>query len=337
MKRWIGFEKGINLGGWLSQCPYELEHYECFITERDIETIASWGVDHIRLPIDYEVIHGIELEETCEGTIYIDRCIEWCRKNNLNLILDLHKVPGFSFNQVEQNTLFDDVLLQERYLKIWDSLARLYSQYSDFVSFELLNEIVEQEETRWNKLASQAIQIIRKYSQKIYIVVGGIQWNSVHTLKLLDIPLDDNIVYNFHFYEPFLFTHQSAPWITQMPQEKREYPDDLDTYRRVSKEINSFGSGLYNPGVTEMGKEFMIALIDEAVKAAEVKHVFLYCGEYGVIYNAPSDSIVRWYEDINQVFVSKGIARAAWTYKSLDFGISDWYDADIRGSVISNL
>ena len=337
MKKWTGYEKGINLGGWLSQCTHKTEHYETFITELDIEIIASWGVDHIRLPIDYEAIRGIEEMGNSEGTRYIDRCIEWCKKYKLNLILDLHKVPGFAFDEVEKSTLFDHIELQNQFLKIWESFSKRYSQYSDFVSFELLNEIVEQDSTKWNALATKAIQVIRSYSKNIHIVVGGVQWNSVHTLAQLEIPLDDFIVYNFHFYEPFLFTHQSAPWIELIPKEIREYPGELETYRKVSKDINSFGSGLYNLGVTKLGTDFMTALIIEAVKAAEEHHVFLYCGEYGVIFNAPSDSIVHWYEDIHEVFEAQGIGRAAWTYKSMDFGISDWYQAEIRSSIIANL
>ena len=54
-----GFKKGVNLGGWLSQCVggnYTDEYYSTFITKEDVDRIASWGCDHVRLPIDYNVI-----------------------------------------------------------------------------------------------------------------------------------------------------------------------------------------------------------------------------------------------------------------------------------------
>jgi hypothetical protein len=200
-----------------------------------------------------------------------------------------------------------------------------------------LNEIVETDSSRWNMLASEAIRVIRQHTEKTYIVVGGIQWNSVHTLKQLKIPLDPYIVYNFHFYEPFLFTHQQAPWVKHMPKEEREYPGELSEYRSASERINAFGSGLYHPGITALGKEYMSALIGKAVEAATEVGVFLYCGEYGVIYTAPPESIVRWYQDIHEVFEANGIARAAWTYKAMDFGISDWYKEYIRETIINNL
>ena len=56
MKDFKGYKKGVNLGGWLSQCKHTYEHYDSFITEADIEKIASWHTDHVRLPVDYNLL-----------------------------------------------------------------------------------------------------------------------------------------------------------------------------------------------------------------------------------------------------------------------------------------
>ncbi len=62
MKQLKGFMHGINLGGWLSQCSeYTESHYNSFIKEDDIRNIADWGLDHVRLPIDYNVIEDENL------------------------------------------------------------------------------------------------------------------------------------------------------------------------------------------------------------------------------------------------------------------------------------
>ena len=61
-----GFYRGINLGGWMSQCDYSEERLNGFITEKDIARIASWGLDHVRLPVDYNVL------ENAEGTAFLD-------------------------------------------------------------------------------------------------------------------------------------------------------------------------------------------------------------------------------------------------------------------------
>ena len=49
----LGFTRGVNLGGWMSQCDYSEDRLEHFITEADIAKIASWGLDHVRIPVDY--------------------------------------------------------------------------------------------------------------------------------------------------------------------------------------------------------------------------------------------------------------------------------------------
>lgn len=337
MKLWSGYTRGVNLGGWLSQCPYHQAHYDSFITEKDIETIATWGLDHVRLPVDYEVIEKTENEAAFAGFKYIDDCIRWCSDKGLNVIIDLHKTPGFSFDDLESNSLFDDPALQLRFINLWKAISARYAQYKDTVAFELLNEIVEKDSTRWNALARRTITEIRQHAPETKIVIGGIQWNSVHTLALLDQPLDENIVYNFHFYEPFLFTHQKAEWVAQMPESSMEYPGDIAVYRRTSEEIKSFGSGLYAEGVDKMGPEYISSMIESAIKVAEERNVSLYCGEYGVIDHAAPQSIVNWYKDIHSIFDKYNIGRAAWTYKSMSFGIDNLYDSSVKSEIISYL
>ena len=80
MKRFEGYQKGINLGGWLSQCvSYEKEHFDTFILEEDIAQIAQWGMDHVRLPIDYDIIEEEDGTVKEEGHEYIVNCINWCK------------------------------------------------------------------------------------------------------------------------------------------------------------------------------------------------------------------------------------------------------------------
>ena len=54
----IKLKKGVNLGGWMSQCDYSEGRLNGFITEEDIKKIASWWMDHVRLPVDYNVIQN---------------------------------------------------------------------------------------------------------------------------------------------------------------------------------------------------------------------------------------------------------------------------------------
>ena len=83
----MNLNNGINLGGFLSQCVHTMEHYKSFITEQDISKIAELGFDHIRLPIDYEVIEDCNQAIKEETIIFVDKAVDWCKKYNLNIII----------------------------------------------------------------------------------------------------------------------------------------------------------------------------------------------------------------------------------------------------------
>ena len=149
MKRFEGYMRGINLGGWLSQCAeYSEGHYSSFITENDIKTISEWGLDHIRLPVDYNVIEDEDGRVLPNGYKHIDDCIEWCEKYGLNLIIDLHKTKGFAFDDTaENNIMFDSHELQKRFISLWTNIAARYGKNGNVV-FEPLNEVSKIDRSR---------------------------------------------------------------------------------------------------------------------------------------------------------------------------------------------
>jgi hypothetical protein len=75
--------------------------------------------------------------------------------------------------------------------------------------------------------------------------------------------------------------------------------------------------------VTEFGEAYFEEIFADGLKVAEERNVRLYCGEYGVIDKADIKSTLNWYRDIHAVFERYGIGHAAWSYKEMDFGLSD--------------
>lgn len=327
MQKWEGFQKGINLGGWLSQCVHTKEHYDSFIRKSDIQRIAESGADHVRLPVDYNLVQDKQGEFIPENFRYIDDCIEWCGEYRLNLVLDLHKTAGYSFDAGEKESgFFESEELIGRFLKLWERLAQKYGGYSDRVAFELLNEVVEERENEpWMRIAERAVKVIRKYASKTYILIGSYWNNSVLTVKYIAKPFDDHIVYNFHCYEPLIFTHQGASWVQGMPRDFRiSYPVSKEEYEKASA---IFGEGFHGTdwavGDNGFDTGYYENLFRGAIEAAERNNVMLYCGEYGVIDLADAESRDRWYRDIETVLEKHGIGRAAWNYKKMNFGIFD--------------
>jgi endoglucanase len=46
--------RGTNISHWLSQSRARGAERRAWFTEDDVQRIAGWGFDHIRLPIDEE-------------------------------------------------------------------------------------------------------------------------------------------------------------------------------------------------------------------------------------------------------------------------------------------
>lgn len=311
-----GIKRGVNLGGWLSQCDYSEERLNNFITEADIEKIASWGMDHVRIPVDYNVVENEEGTYKQEGFARLDRAFAWCEKNGLKVVLDLHKTKGYSFDKGEKQTgFFDDEALQERFMALWEEFARRYGKEKDRIVFELLNEVTEERFSPiWNALIRKTIQRIRNIAPETLILVGSFWNNSASSVYALEKPYDDKVVYNFHSYDPLLFTHQGAPWV-----------DTMDVHFRQAFE---------DAGVDE---EYFDKFFAQAIEHAKKNGTVLYCGEYGVIDRATPEDTVKWYKRINATFEKYGIARAAWSYKEMDFGLSDARLDGVRDELIRYL
>ena len=302
MKEFKGYKKGIDLGGWLSQCDYSKERLEGFITEPDIKTIADWGADHVRLPVDFNILEDSSGGYLESGFGYITGAVEYCRKYGLNIVIDLHKTAGFSFDNGEQETgFFDSEALQQRFNRLWEQIAKRYGNDPEHIAFELLNEVTDQSfSKKWNSIAKECISHIRKYAPDTPILVGSYWNNSVSSVKDLDAPYDDKVVYNFHCYDPIQFTHQHAYWV-----------DRFD----VSKDMSFEESGA--------SAEYFEELFAEAIRKAEENNTVLYCGEYGVIDKTSPEETLKWYKAINAAFEKHNIGRCAWCYKEMDFGLSD--------------
>lgn len=334
-------KKGINFGGYLSQCQHNLEHYATFISEDDVKQVAQWGFDHIRLPIDYEVLEDEMGNEYEEGVQFVDRFIQWCENASLDVVLDLHKAYGYDFNDAgdaQKNNLFTSEALKTRFVTLWERLAKRYGT-KKLVAFELLNEVVEEDNAElWNELIERTVTAIRKYAPETPVIYGGIQWNSARTLKLLRKPEDKNIIYTFHMYEPLIFTHQKAHWVDNMIMDQDiYYPGTMEYYKNLSARLGYKGKDVVVADSHDMGIPFIEEMIEEAIRAAEEAGVRLYCGEYGVIDQAPCEDTLRWFEDIQGVFEKYDIHRAVWTYKEMDFGIREEHYAPIRDALIQLL
>ena len=315
MLKELGFQKGVNLGGWFSQCDYSEDRLNNFITEADFKQIAAFGFDHVRIPIDYNVIQNPDGTMRQEGLRRIDTALALCKKYDLKAVLDLHKTPGYSFDAGEKEAgFFESESYQERFYAIWETLAERFAGMSDRVAFELLNEVTEARYLpAWKRISRECVRRIRFFAPDTIILLGSYNWNSARTVPELDAPYDDKMVYNFHFYEPLAFTHQGAYWMPELQNTRCAYADC---------------------GASEAWFEDFLA---PAIEKAEKENCELYCGEFGVIDVVPPEEAVKWFRDLHRVFERHGIAHAMWSWKQMDFGLVDERMDGVRDELLTLL
>ncbi|KAL7010172.1 hypothetical protein EMMF5_000192 [Cystobasidiomycetes sp. EMM_F5] len=72
-------------------------HWNTWITESDFAQIASYGLNHVRIPIGYWSVPGqkYDWEPYFTGAYdYLRRGVGWAQKYGINVVIDLHGVPG---------------------------------------------------------------------------------------------------------------------------------------------------------------------------------------------------------------------------------------------------
>lgn len=320
------------IGGWLTNFkrlhvldPWQeniltigdFEHFRSYITDADVEKIASFGLDHVRLGFDQLVIEDIEKPYTYREEIFeiIDSFIESCEKRGLSVILNLHKAIGLHCDTNDDVYLLDDEELRRRFKMMWVAFEKRYSHKPQIV-FELLNEVKHAPE-KWNSLANETISEIRKLNRNRRIIVGGAFWNSPAGLLALNINHDDNIMYTFHFYEPFEFTHQRGVLQKSCLFYNRdmEYPGDIEKYR----DFRRVACGEKTP-YTEYSVMDRKFVYDKLAPALEFKNKYpervLWLGEFGTIRHCKTLYRENYMRDVISFCIENGLPYCVWNYLS---------------------
>lgn len=329
--------KGINVGGWMSQYQDLTdnlhEHLKTFIREEDIDRIAQWGADHIRLPFESSAM--------CEETFdYMEKCIEWCNSRGMGVLLDLHFIDGMSFDPLlPENPLFLPEN-QQRFISIWDEVSARLQHHGNGLCYELLNEVTDGTGYGWNRMYPLGVEAIRKREPERVIYVGSNRQNDVNRLAELHLLDDPHLVYNFHYYDPHAFTHQCAPFDQDMAvfRHAYDYPcffgDELYSYVREHPEYVARCPGIL---LTRNDREDMKRRLRPASEFIRCTGKPLYCGEFGVISVADESAAARWISDLVDTFRQLHIGYAYWCYKVRDFGLVDIHSHVLKPELAKTL
>jgi endoglucanase len=321
----LPFHKGINLSSWLANAPRQP------VYARDMAQIKQAGFDHVRLPFNPEY-YGFKM--SAEGGdlshmdfTALDRAIAMAGQYGLPVILDLH--PGGDLVE----TLEQYPWAEAQYTALWKTLAERYRAIpDDALSFELLNEPqYYRAEARWTRLTERLLATIRALSPTRTVVIGAPHGSEIDGLPYLQPVTDDHVIYSFHFYEPYIVTHQGIHmgFEDKMIRAFRNlpYPSDLANkaasfYAPNANNAAQAQNEFYDYISAPWDAEYMASRIKIAQDWATAHHVQIVCGEFGALRNhIDPASRYRWIHDARAAMDAGGIGWEIWDYTDL-FGIA---------------
>ncbi|HUO58641.1 MAG TPA: cellulase family glycosylhydrolase [bacterium] len=317
---------GFNLGGWLSQSNLTDEHTQSFIQKEDFKTIAGWGFNSVRLPVDGPWL----FEKEGKGKIstrklaFLKGTIKWANDAGLLTILDMHQTPWHSFAKPELDNLWKNEKDLDRFCESWMELAHALKRNEAPLWFDILNEPTAQDSEDWNHVASRAFRALRLEDPKRVLVIEPTFWGSVFKLNdLVEAVRGPNLVYSFHLYLPMLVTHQGAPWWKdgEIYKERVDYPGPIPKIQEyLAKDLAPATRAILDYENREWNKEALRDVL-KPVELLSKKGFYLHCGEFGVYEKAPRTARLNWTKDVVNLFSQMNVGWAYWNYKWLDFGV----------------
>lgn len=202
---------GVNVTNWFRQAgdgrTYSKAQFET-VTAQDLALIRAMGFDHVRLSVNPEpLFRPLQADRLpTEPLGYLDAAIRMIL--DAGLAVDLNIQPDARFKR----QLSDDSFV-EQFTDFWRGLARHYAALDpDRAFFEVLNEPELRDAYRWYGIEARLVGAIREAAPEHTVIVTGAHWSDDDDLVFLEPLRDANVIYAFHFYQPFLFTHQGATW-----------------------------------------------------------------------------------------------------------------------------
>lgn len=320
-ERFGKLSRGINLSHWFAQAPINSTRLKYYYKDEDMKLIKQMGFEHVRLPLNpYVLLDENNPEKLNEENLrYLDAALDLILSNQLAVIVDLHPEDDF-VKRLASDDKFVTVVAS-----FWRTLAgHLSTRNPDMVFLEELNEPRFNNPEQWGRVQKELITAIRQGAPKHTIIANGDFWAGIDGLVKLTPASDANVVYNFHFYEPLLFTHQGATWGWPVVESCRNipYPSNPEAVEASLEKVNPDARKY----VQYYGKENwdgqkLEQRILSAVEWAKKHNVRITCNEFGVYKPvAPEQSREEWIQDVRSILEKHQIGWSMWDY-SQGFGL----------------
>jgi endoglucanase len=321
-KRSEHLKHGINASLWFAQSPenYSIERLQTFTTADDIALMEKLGFDHVRLSVDPVPLSSSSTTGMSPFLAELDRVVSLMLTHHLAVIIDIHPESPFKANL----RAGDEPV--ERFALLWVGLAKHFaSKDTEHIFFEIMNEPEQTDLYRWVGIEARVAEAIRSAAPQNTIIATGAHWSGLADLLQTQTLALDNVIYTFHDYEPFAFTHQGATWTDLRVQPLRDipYPSSPDAVEKNLSQAYSIDGQLFveDYGLARWNAERVERTIEFAAKWSALHRVPVYCGEFGVLRDYVNPAMrAAWLHDMTTSLSKNHIGWAMWDYQA-NFGV----------------
>ena len=259
----------------------------------------TWGANVIRLqmfPVDLANSMGKSLNDSWPAILdVLDQTVANANAVGLKVVVDMHQAPfngGIPGGDEKSAVMWNSAQLTPSFVVAWKRIAqKLKPRQSGIWAFDLYNEPaisgLSTAPPQWRPLALKLAQEIHGIAPTVWVAYDPGPGGQATGYKDLTPLADDKVVYEFHDYIPYRFTHQGLPdWPTVSNYPSGEGGATLDlAYRRK-----------YMQPVVDFQKKYQVPI---------------FVGEFSAIRWAPKAEAVRWLQESVDLYEANGWS---WTY-----------------------
>jgi aryl-phospho-beta-D-glucosidase BglC (GH1 family) len=297
----------------------------------DYEELAGLHVNTVRLAFSYRHFYdkGTPHKYRQSAWDWIDAHVALAREHEMWLILQNCGVEGAQFVPVKgvpfDYSIWDDTDLQDRFISLWRAIAERYRDEPQIVGYSLFCEPVAAEsKAQWQDLAQRTIDEIRQTDRNHVVFVERIYGENKVRREVSGVDLapddaffavdDDNVVYEFYYFERDEYTHQFAPWRVDV-QEARVYPDEdwIIHYRETS--------GLERD--LPFTRDYLGFYLRRQLEFGETQNAPMAVWGFGALKTCYKDGRggLRWLRDVVDQFNETRVHWTLWGYYDEEFGV----------------
>jgi hypothetical protein len=350
------FRRGIGIAhtwGWAPLEPPPSRSYDIkslmaraqSMSDDELHRLRQTGFDFVRLAVDPGPFLQAQGGQRDDLDRILIRSVTQILSADLSVIVDFHPADQNPDYGSPQLTAGANTAKFQAYLKLLAHTAHLLADlHSHRIALEIMNEPALPA-AEWQPLLDAAYAAIRREAPNLLVVLdGGLEGmpQGMMALRTSEFEQDPAVLFTFHYYDPYQFTHQGASWnaaryLADVPYPALARPVE-DSQQASARAIDAMTLSTANKWTARLdaryrleryrqsafGRENVLSAFNEIGRWAEQNHIparRILLGEFGARRTTLPDGSERtaeraqWFRDVREATEAHEFIWAAWVYR----------------------